>query len=217
MPIFGIVCHGRDEILVAHPHGGFVLAEFGPRDTAKGTSRWWSSPARTSSDLDPRRLGQPHRAVARRGSALVRSRRKSPVMSIVGVGQRGARHAAAKAHVLELAAQLAQTRFYVAKSVPVSQLGKGHRQILVPAREASWPCITGVPFHSTQRRNSRSGSRRTLSLNAGRRPLDNSPPPIGIKTNVLQLWGRDSIVGHPDVGPLHHEKALSRRPAVLQP
>src|ERR1019366_3185785 len=52
----------------------------------------------------------------------------APVMRVVGIGQRGARHAAVKPHVVELAAQRAQTSFYVPKAIPIRQLGKGHRQ-----------------------------------------------------------------------------------------
>ena len=37
-------------------------------------------------------------------------------MRVVGVGQRRARHAAVKPHVVELAAQRAQTSFYVSKA-----------------------------------------------------------------------------------------------------
>jgi hypothetical protein len=40
-------------------------------------------------------------------------------------------------------------RFYVAKSIPVSELGKGHRQILIPTREASRPRISAIPSDTT--------------------------------------------------------------------
>src|ERR1019366_5793258 len=56
---------------------------------------------------------------------------------------------AVKPHVVELAAQRAQTRFYVAKAIAISQLCKGHRQILVPTRESSRPHIAAVPRHAT--------------------------------------------------------------------
>src|ERR1019366_3449684 len=52
---------------------------------------------------------------------------------------------AVKPHVVELAAQRAQTRFYVAKAIAISQLCKGHRQILVPTRESSRSHIAAVP------------------------------------------------------------------------
>src|ERR1039457_1329965 len=70
-------------------------------------------------------------------------------MRVVGVGQRGACHTAVKAHMVEFAAQRSQARLYVAKAIPVSELGKGHRQILIPTREASWPRISGVPSDTT--------------------------------------------------------------------
>ena len=72
----------------------------------------------------------------------------APVMRVVGIGQRGARHAAVKPHVVELAAQRAQTSFYVPKAIPISQLSKGHRQILVPTRESSRSRIAAVPRHA---------------------------------------------------------------------
>jgi hypothetical protein len=54
-----------------------------------------------------------------------------------------------KAHVVEFAAQRSQARFYVAKAIPVSELGEGHRQILIPTREASRPRISAVPSDTT--------------------------------------------------------------------
>ena len=73
----------------------------------------------------------------------------APVMRVVGVGQRGARHPAVKTHMVEFAAQRSQARFYVAKAIPVSQLGEGHRQILIPTREASRSRIAAVPSDTT--------------------------------------------------------------------
>ena len=34
------------------------------------------------------------------------------------------------------------------QTITISQLGKGHRQILVPARETSWPRIAAVTCHT---------------------------------------------------------------------
>jgi hypothetical protein len=51
--------------------------------------------------------------------------------------------------MVEFAAQRSQARFYIAKAVPVSELGKGHRQILIPTREASRPRISAVPSDTT--------------------------------------------------------------------
>ena len=72
----------------------------------------------------------------------------APVMRVIGVGQCGTRDTAVETHVVELTSQRAQTSFYVTQTVPVSQLGKGHRKILVPAREASRSSITDVPCHA---------------------------------------------------------------------
>jgi len=47
--------------------------------------------------------------------------------------------------MVEFAAEGPQARLYVAKAVPVCELGKGHRQILIPTREASRPRISAVP------------------------------------------------------------------------
>jgi hypothetical protein len=70
-------------------------------------------------------------------------------MRVVGIGQRRPRHAAVKPHVIEFAAQRAQARFYVTKAIAISQLGKGHRQILVPTRESSRSHIAAVPRDAT--------------------------------------------------------------------
>src|ERR1022692_2242645 len=73
----------------------------------------------------------------------------APVVRVVGVGQCGTCHPAMKAHVIEFAAQRSQARFYIAKAIPVSELGKGHRQILIPTREASRPRISTVASDTT--------------------------------------------------------------------
>jgi len=46
--------------------------------------------------------------------------------------------------MVEFAAQRSQARFYIAKAIAVSELGKGHRQILIPTRETSRPRISAV-------------------------------------------------------------------------
>src|SRR2546421_4968713 len=51
--------------------------------------------------------------------------------------------------MVEFAAQRSQTRFYIAKTVSVSELGKGHRQILIPTRKASRPRISAVSSDTT--------------------------------------------------------------------
>jgi hypothetical protein len=51
--------------------------------------------------------------------------------------------------MVEFAAERSQARLYVAKAIPVSKLGKAHRQILIPTREASRPRISAVSFHAT--------------------------------------------------------------------
>src|ERR1035437_2147755 len=71
-----------------------------------------------------------------------------PVMALVGIGQRGARHPATEAHVVELAAHRPQTRLYVAQTLAVSQLREGHRQVLVPTREASRVGIAAIASYA---------------------------------------------------------------------
>src|SRR6202789_2847307 len=70
-------------------------------------------------------------------------------MRFIGIGQCGTRHATVKAHMVKLAAQRSQASLDVAKTIPISQLGKRHRQILVPTREAAWPRISAVSSYAT--------------------------------------------------------------------
>jgi len=51
--------------------------------------------------------------------------------------------------MVKFPAQRPQAHFYIAKATPVSELGKGHRQILIPTREASRPRISAVPSDTT--------------------------------------------------------------------
>jgi hypothetical protein len=73
----------------------------------------------------------------------------APVMRVVSIGQGGARHLPVKAHVIELASERSQACLYVAQAIPVSKLGKAHRQVLIPTREASRSGISAVPSHAT--------------------------------------------------------------------
>src|ERR1039457_6602448 len=112
-------------------------------------------------------------------------------MRVVGVGQRGARHPTVKTHMVEFAAQRPQARFYVAKAIPVSELGKGHRQILIPTREAS----RSPPYRATQRRNSRSGRKlsnwentvRPWFMNHCRTPQSWSLEPVAVQIAARQI------------------------------
>ena len=132
-----------------HLDGGLVLAELGPREQRQAQvdgGRVQRVQAVVQIHAD--RIG----GIQRPGDAdqaPARSRRRCASLRVVGVGQRGARHAAAEAHVVELASQRAQAGLDVAKALPISQLGEGHRQILVPAREASRPRIAAVARHAT--------------------------------------------------------------------
>lgn len=60
----------------------------------------------------------------------------SPVAHLIGVGQGVARNLTANAHVIELGGLGSQTRFDVSETLAIGQLGKGHREKLIPARKA---------------------------------------------------------------------------------
>jgi hypothetical protein len=131
-----------------HLDGGLVLTKFGPREQrqAQVDGRGIQS-VKAVLQVDAHRIA----GVERPGDAdqdLSEVGVNAPVMRVVGVGQRGARHAAVEAHVIELASQGAQACFYVAKTISISQLGEGHRQILVPARETSRPRIAAVALYT---------------------------------------------------------------------
>ena len=65
-------------------------------------------------------------------------------MGVVGVGQSGARHAAAESHVVQLATHRPKASLDIAKALAISQLSERHREILIAAREASPMSITAV-------------------------------------------------------------------------
>src|SRR5450759_4720910 len=71
-----------------------------------------------------------------------------PIMALVGVGQRRARYLAAQPHVVELAGYRPQARFDIAQALAVSQLRKGHCQILVQTREASQVRVAAIAGHA---------------------------------------------------------------------
>ena len=72
----------------------------------------------------------------------------TPVAGFVGVGQRGPRHAGAKAHVVELGADGAQAGFDIAQALAICQLSKGHRQKLFPAGELLDVAVTAIASHA---------------------------------------------------------------------
>ena len=69
-------------------------------------------------------------------------------MRVVGIGQGRARYPPVKTHVIKLATERSQARLYIAKAIPVSKLGKTHRQKLIPAREAPQSGISAIPSHA---------------------------------------------------------------------
>src|SRR5215212_6004874 len=65
-------------------------------------------------------------------------------MGVVGVGQSGARHAAAESHVVQFAAHRPKASLDIAKAFAISQLSERHRKILITAGEASPMNITAI-------------------------------------------------------------------------
>jgi len=137
-----------------HLDGGFVRPEFSPGEQRKAQidgSRVQRVQALIQLYADwISRIERPGEV----DQDLREVRVDAPVVRFVGIGQRGTRHMPVKTHVVKLASQRSQARFYVAKTIPISQLGKGHRQILIPTREASRPPETRDPAGSptTERR-----------------------------------------------------------------
>ena len=72
----------------------------------------------------------------------------APVVSFVGICQRGPRHLAAKAQMVQLALHRTQTCFDIPQALTVSQLREGHGKILIPARETPAMIITAVAGHT---------------------------------------------------------------------
>jgi hypothetical protein len=68
----------------------------------------------------------------------------APVARFVGIGQRRARHAGVKAHVVQLASYRAQTGLDVPQTFAIGELGEGHRQILVPAGKVLRVAVSAV-------------------------------------------------------------------------
>jgi hypothetical protein len=134
-----------------HLDGGFVLAKLGPREQRQAqVDRGRVHRVQALIEIHADRVGR----IQRPGDADQYLREVSvdaPVVTFIGVGQRRPRHAAVKAHVIELAAQGVQARFYVAKALPVSQLGKGHRQILVPTGESTQSRIAVISRHAASK------------------------------------------------------------------
>ena len=69
----------------------------------------------------------------------------APVAGLVGVGQGGARHPAAEAHVIKLALHGAQASFDVAEALAKGRLGKGQAKELIEAGKAARFVIAAVP------------------------------------------------------------------------
>jgi hypothetical protein len=61
---------------------------------------------------------------------------------VAGIGQGGAGYTAVNTKMVEPAAQREQAGFDVAQTVAVSQLRKGHGEVLIPTGEAALPCFS---------------------------------------------------------------------------
>jgi hypothetical protein len=127
-----------------HFDGGFVLAESGPREQRKAQidrGRVQGVQALVEVHAD-RILGvqRPRDTDQHLGEIGI----NAPVVSLVGVGECGARHLPAESNVIQFAAHRAKARLDVTQAFAVSQLGEGHRQILIPAREPSPVRVTAI-------------------------------------------------------------------------
>jgi hypothetical protein len=139
-----------------HLDGGFALAKLGPREQrqaqidGRGIQR-----VETVCQVDTDGIV----GVERTGDADQYLREvgvDAPVVSLVGVGRRGARHPAAKSHMIQFAAHRAKARLDVAQTLPVSQLRECHGQILVPTRKASRVGVATISGHAFLKRLARS-------------------------------------------------------------
>jgi len=65
-------------------------------------------------------------------------------MSFVGIGQRRTRDAAPESQMVEAVLDRAQTGFDVTKALAACQLGEGHCEKLIHAREATMPLVAAV-------------------------------------------------------------------------
>jgi len=72
----------------------------------------------------------------------------APVGRFVGVGQRAPGDAAAQAGMVELRPQGAQAGLDVAQTLPVGELGEGHAEELVEAREPSDAVMAAIAPHA---------------------------------------------------------------------
>ena len=70
-------------------------------------------------------------------------------LSLIGVGQCRVRDTTSKTHVIELAAHGTQACFDIAEALAVSELGEAHRQILIPARQASAMTVAAIAKHAS--------------------------------------------------------------------
>src|SRR5208283_2164389 len=72
----------------------------------------------------------------------------APVARTIGIGQRAMRDGRTKPQPVELVLARAQANFYVGQAISVSQLGEGHGQELVPARELVSLIVAVITLHT---------------------------------------------------------------------
>ena len=123
------------------------------RNCAQGNKRETESMVVESSAYRVWSRSTPDRIVGMKGSGdadqmLRKISEDAPVVSLVGIGQRGARHLAAEAHVVELAAQRTQARLDIAQTLAISELRESHRQILIPARQTPVMTVAMIAGHA---------------------------------------------------------------------
>ena len=127
-----------------HLDGGLVLAELGPREQRQA-------------QVDGRGIQRVESVIQCQAEWIFGVKQSrypdqimcevaedAPVVCLVSIGQRGPRHLAAKAEMIQLSLHRPQARFDIPQAFAVSELSEGHCQILIPTREAPVMVITVV-------------------------------------------------------------------------
>jgi len=193
-----------------HLDRAFVLAESGPRKQRKAqVDGGRVQRVQALIQLDADRIGEVKRS-RDVDQNLSEVGEDAPVMRVIGIGQGGARHPPVKAHVIELASERSQTCLYVAQAIAVSQLGKAHRQLLVPTRKASRSGISAVSSYATTKfaigqkaQQLREDGSTLVHALLSARPRFNSPE-VSRVSNRGNQNARSTISNNGTCQPRHH-------------
>jgi hypothetical protein len=72
----------------------------------------------------------------------------APISFLVGVGQCASRDVASDARMIEFGLHRSEARGDVAQTLPIGELGEGHAEKLVEAREGTYPAIASVSLNT---------------------------------------------------------------------